>query len=87
MLPRLLSGRIAATFAQDGDLIQAGHIYVAPPDRHMILGPSHIALSDGPKVHHTRPAADPLSSPPLKFMGRESWGSFSVAVTATAPPD
>ena len=61
VLPHLLSGsgQLTATFAQDDALIQAGHIYVAPPDRHMILGSSRIGLSQGPKIHHTRPAADP----------------------------
>ena len=59
-LPSLLSGQLPAAFAQGGNLIKAGHIYVAPPDRHMILGPARIELNQGPKVHHTRPAADPL---------------------------
>jgi two-component system chemotaxis response regulator CheB len=58
VLPSLL-GRTAA-YAQDGVLIEAGHIYVAPPDHHMLLEPDRIRLSQGPKVHFTRPAADPL---------------------------
>jgi two-component system chemotaxis response regulator CheB len=41
-------------------MIQGGHIYVAPPDHHMLLRAGHIRLDRGPKVHHTRPAADPL---------------------------
>jgi len=41
-------------------VISPGHIYVAPPDRHMLLGNGFIRLSDGPKVNHTRPAADPM---------------------------
>jgi two-component system, chemotaxis family, protein-glutamate methylesterase/glutaminase len=70
-LPRPLSGsgQLAATFAQDGALIQAGHIYVAPPDRHMILGSSRIELSQGPKIHRTRPAADPLFISAAKVYG------------------
>jgi two-component system, chemotaxis family, protein-glutamate methylesterase/glutaminase len=61
-LPRLLngSGRPAASFAQDGGLIEAGHIYVAPPDHHVFLESTRMRLSQGPKVHYTRPAADPL---------------------------
>jgi two-component system, chemotaxis family, protein-glutamate methylesterase/glutaminase len=61
-LPHLLnsSGRHPATFAEDAALIEAGHIYVAPPDHHMTLGPDRIRLDQGPKVHYTRPAADPL---------------------------
>jgi len=62
VLPSLLgrAGGLPATFAQDGSLIEAGHIYVAPPDHHMLLEPDRIRLSQGPKVHYTRPAADPL---------------------------
>lgn len=61
-LPTLLNrdGRLLAAFALDGALIQAGHIYVAPPDHHVLVGPASIRLDQGPKVHHTRPAADPL---------------------------
>jgi two-component system, chemotaxis family, protein-glutamate methylesterase/glutaminase len=61
-LPSLLAqdNLLPATFAQDGTLIEFGHIYVAPPDYHMFLKPSGIRLSHGPKVHYTRPAADPL---------------------------
>jgi two-component system chemotaxis response regulator CheB len=62
LLPSLLrrAGGPQAEFARDGLLIQADHIYVAPPDRHLILEKTHMRLSRGPKVHHTRPAADPL---------------------------
>ena len=60
VLPRLLGGRHVAGFAQEGTPIEAGHIYIAPPDYHMYLGISSIRLSQGPKLHHTRPAADPL---------------------------
>jgi two-component system chemotaxis response regulator CheB len=76
MLPCLLSdsGQLGATFAQDGALIQTGHIYVAPPDRHMILGSSRIELNQGPKIHHTRPAADPLFISAAKIYGRRVLG-------------
>jgi two-component system chemotaxis response regulator CheB len=62
LLPSLLcrpSG-LPAAFAQDGAVIEAGHIYVAPPDHHLLLEPYRMRLSQGPKVHFTRPAADPL---------------------------
>ena len=71
VLPCVLSGsgRLTAAFAQDGELIQGGHIYVAPPDHHMILGPSRVKLSQGPKIHYTRPAADPLFISAAKVYG------------------
>jgi len=54
------AGGLPAAFAQDGAPIEAGHIDVAPPDRHMSLEPFGIRLSRGPKVHNSRPAAAPL---------------------------
>jgi two-component system chemotaxis response regulator CheB len=82
-LPSLL-GRagLPAAFAQDGALIEAGHIYVAPPDHHMLLEPDRIRLSQGPKVHYTRPAADPLFASAAQAHGKRiigivlsGWGS------------
>lgn len=54
------SSKLAVSFAQDEDPIKHGHIYVAPPDHHMTLTLGRIHLTRGPKIHHTRPAADPL---------------------------
>jgi two-component system chemotaxis response regulator CheB len=62
ILPTILrrDGGPPVEFAQDAAAIEAGHIYVAPPDAHVLLEPGLMRLSSGPKVHHTRPAADPL---------------------------
>jgi two-component system chemotaxis response regulator CheB len=35
-------------------------VYVAPPDRHLIIGETTMFLSTGPKENHTRPAIDPM---------------------------
>jgi two-component system chemotaxis response regulator CheB len=61
-LPSLLhrAGGPPAEFAQEGLLIEADHIYVAPPDNHVTLDKTHMHLSQGAKEHYTRPAADPL---------------------------
>jgi two-component system chemotaxis response regulator CheB len=40
--------------------IEQGCIYIAPPDRHMVLERGHIHLSRGPKENFTRPAINPL---------------------------
>ncbi len=37
-----------------------GIVYVAPPDRHMLVSAGTIRLSRGPRQHFTRPAIDPL---------------------------
>ena len=35
-------------------------IYIAPPDRHLIVGNTTTALSAGPTENHARPAIDPM---------------------------
>jgi two-component system, chemotaxis family, protein-glutamate methylesterase/glutaminase len=61
-LPELLSrvSKLPASFGQDDIPFENGHIYVAPPDHHMLLAPGRIRLSQSQKIHRTRPAVDPL---------------------------
>lgn len=59
-LLRARSGSLPVTFARHGDPLEAGHVYVAPSDHHMLLSPDGIELNQMPKVLSTRPAADPL---------------------------
>lgn len=47
-------------FATDGAPITPGRIYVAPPDRHLILEPRIVRVVLGPKHNRNRPAIDPL---------------------------
>jgi two-component system chemotaxis response regulator CheB len=62
VLPRILSraGQLPASAATDGEAPQAGHVYVAPPDCHILLVDGKIRLSQGPRHNGHRPAADPL---------------------------
>jgi two-component system, chemotaxis family, protein-glutamate methylesterase/glutaminase len=63
ILPQMLqtSGRLPASNAIDGEVIKPSHIYVAPPDRHLVLdGAGLIRLSKSPKENFFRPAIDPL---------------------------
>jgi two-component system chemotaxis response regulator CheB len=46
--------------ARDFDEIRMGHIYIAPPDRHLLLEADHIRVTKGPKENRFRPAVDPL---------------------------
>ncbi|BDV33713.1 chemotaxis protein CheB [Methylocystis iwaonis] len=75
-LPTILSwsSKLSVSFAKDNSPIQAGHIYVAPPDQHMVLECDRIRLNRGPKVHHTRPAADPLFISAAKVYGHRVTG-------------
>lgn len=64
--PRLLdgildrAGPLNATEAQNLERPRAGHIYVAPPDHHLILEPNRLRLTKGPRENRFRPAIDPL---------------------------
>lgn len=79
-LPALLNtaGPIPAKHAEDGDTILPGHIYVAPPDRHMIVADGRLRLLRGPKENCARPAIDPL----FRSVA-ESYGSRAVGVILT----
>jgi two-component system, chemotaxis family, protein-glutamate methylesterase/glutaminase len=62
ILPRELqkAGPLPAANAIDGEEIQCGRIYVAPPDRHLTLEPGRVRVTHGPKENGFRPAVDPL---------------------------
>lgn len=46
--------------AVDGDAIRHGNVYVAPPDRHLLIRGGILRLSRGPTENAMRPAIDPL---------------------------
>ena len=54
------AGPLPATPARDGEELERGHIYVAPPDFHTLLRGSTLHLSAGPRENGHRPAIDPL---------------------------
>jgi two-component system, chemotaxis family, protein-glutamate methylesterase/glutaminase len=62
LLPALLTkaGPLVATTAVDGAPLQPGHIYVAPPDRHLVLELGCLRVTHGPLENRFRPAIDPL---------------------------
>jgi two-component system chemotaxis response regulator CheB len=62
LLPQLLAaaGPNSAAHAQDGEKLRAGHLAVAPPDRHLLVNNGHLSLARGPKENFARPAIDPL---------------------------
>jgi two-component system chemotaxis response regulator CheB len=49
-------GALNAVSARDSQRIENGTIYVAPPDRHMLIAGDHIHLSRGPKEGLHRPS-------------------------------
>ncbi len=62
LLPEILgrSSKLAVLPARDGCRVEAAHVYVAPPDHHMLLDGEALRLSRGPLENHHRPAIDPL---------------------------
>jgi len=61
-LPRIFmrAGPIPASHPKDGEPIQKGRIYIAPPNYHLLLQNGSIRLSTGPTENGHRPAVDPL---------------------------
>ena len=61
-LPDLLrkAGSLTSSHPREEEPIRRGHVYVAPPDRHMLIEDDKVCLSRGPREHFTRPAIDPL---------------------------
>jgi two-component system, chemotaxis family, protein-glutamate methylesterase/glutaminase len=62
MLPLLLdrAGPLRAVTPVDGQEIEAGHIYVAGPDNHMLIREGRLLMRRGPYENRTRPAANAL---------------------------
>lgn len=54
------AGPLPASQARDGERLERGHVYVAPPDFHMLLRGAAVHLSAGPRENGHRPAIDPL---------------------------
>jgi two-component system chemotaxis response regulator CheB len=61
-LPKILNGlnSLPVSMASDGQVIEAGKIYLAPNDRHLIVENKKLKLLSGPKENGFRPAIDPL---------------------------
>jgi two-component system chemotaxis response regulator CheB len=62
VLPVILQRDTALTVmsAENGIPIEPGCVYVAPPDRHMLVEPGSVRLTRGPKENRHRPAIDVL---------------------------
>jgi two-component system chemotaxis response regulator CheB len=61
-LPRILSRQTELPVAhpRDGEPIRPGHVYVAVPDHHLMLGPGTVRVTSGAKENGHRPAVDTL---------------------------
>ncbi len=66
--------------AENNSIVEAGHVYIAPGDRHMVVNPgsSTISLLDTPLVNFVRPAADPLFDSVAR-----AFGPYGIGVVLT----
>jgi two-component system chemotaxis response regulator CheB len=63
LMAELLGKRTAlpVTEAHEGDALEPGHAYVAPPNRHLLVNPDRtLSLTQTELVHFVRPSADLL---------------------------
>ena len=51
---------LPVTYAVDGEMFRLGHVYVAPPDHHLLVSADRLRVTRGPREHGLRPAVDPL---------------------------
>jgi two-component system, chemotaxis family, protein-glutamate methylesterase/glutaminase len=59
----MILGRVTAyraAFAEDGEVISTRRVYVAPPNRHLLIEEGRIRLWHGARENRARPAIDPL---------------------------
>ncbi len=64
--------------AQEGAQLESGHIYLAPPDRHLLVKRGTLTLTDTELVNFVRPSAD------LMFESvAAAYGARAIAVVLT----
>ncbi len=75
-LPQILEsvGPLPAAHAESREPIENGRIYVAPPDKHLLLHDSHVLLRRGPRENMARPAIDPLFRSAVCSFGAKTIG-------------
>jgi two-component system chemotaxis response regulator CheB len=75
-LPAILerAGPLPAVQAADDAPIVRGRIYVAPPDRHMLVEADRVRVVTGPRENRVRPSADPLFRSAARHFGPRAVG-------------
>lgn len=83
-MPAILSrsGHLPAVHPDDGDPIEPGKIYVAPPDYHLLIERGRVRVSKAPTENGHRPAVDVLFR-----TGAEVYGPRTVGVVLTGNLD
>jgi two-component system chemotaxis response regulator CheB len=76
------SGPLTAVSARNGERLQSGRIYVAPPDAHLVIEPGRVRVTKGPRDNRFRPAIDPLFR-----SAAQVYGPAAIAVVLTGNLD
>src|SRR5262245_31721431 len=66
--------QVPVTLDCDGCRLTSGHVYVAPPDRHLLVEPGRVRITKGPREHGFRPAIDPLFRSAAQVFGPAAIG-------------
>ena len=76
LLPEIMQPVCALPVANavDGEPIENGRVYVAPPNRHLLLDRKSVMVVNGPKENWARPAIDPLFRSAAQYHGPKSIG-------------
>ena len=76
LLPTILgrAGPLPVKHPEDGETVERGHIYVAPPDLHMVVEPGCLRTFRGPRENRHRPAIDPTFRSAALAYGRRVVG-------------
>jgi two-component system chemotaxis response regulator CheB len=64
--------------AEDKQILEDGHVYIAPPDYHVLVAPGEIALTTDAPVRFSRPSIDVMFE-----SAAEAYGDGLVAVVLT----
>ncbi len=95
-IPRAFSGQFAARMdamsqmsvkeAEDGDLVQTGHAYIAPGDQHLVVvrdgARYRCRLSDDAPLNHHRPSVDVMFQSVAQQVGRNAVGVLLTGMGA-----
>jgi two-component system chemotaxis response regulator CheB len=70
-LPRILGreAKLPVRHAINGEPINRGRVYVAPPDLHLLVEGEHVKLVHGPKENLHRPSVDTLFRSAARWAG------------------
>lgn len=76
LLPQILNraSLLPVSHPQDGERLEQGHIYVAPPDFHLLVEDGRMRVLQGPRENLHRPAIDPLFRSAAVSAGRRVIG-------------